>query len=192
MVTVRPATAADAHAIATVHVRTWQAAYDGLMPAEALAALDVDARAAFWTRVLGSLTPPGALLVATTGDAAETGDAAGTGEAGGVVGFASVGRYSPVEAAGDPESVDAGQVYAIYVSPGRWSTGAGHALMRASVDHLAAHGFTDIRLWVLDTNERARRFYERFGYVTDGGEQLDDGFPGIPPLREVRYALRLG
>jgi len=189
MVTVRSATAADAHAIATVHVRTWQAAYDGLIPAEALAALDVDARAAVWTRVLHSLTPPGALLVATTGDAAETGDAAGAGE---VVGFASVGRYSPVGAAGDPESVDAGQVYAIYVSPGQWSTGAGHALMRASVDHLAAHGFGDIRLWVLDTNDRARRFYERFGYVTDGGEQLDDGFAGIPPLREVRYALRLG
>ena len=60
MVTVRPATPVDVHAIATVHVRTWQAAYDGLIPAEALAGLDVDARAAFWGRVLDSLTPPGA------------------------------------------------------------------------------------------------------------------------------------
>ena len=178
MVTVRPATAGDAHAIGTIHVRTWQAAYDGLMPAEALAALDVDARATFWGRVVDSLTPPTGLLVAEV--------------AGEIVGFASIGRYRPVVAAGDPATVDAGQVYAIYVLPGQWSTGAGHALMQASVEHLTAHGFTDIRLWVLDTNERGRRFYERFGYTADGAEQLDDHLVAGPPLREVRYCLRLG
>src|ERR1051326_1618672 len=170
MVTVRPATADDAHAIGTVHVRTWQAAYDGLMPAEALASLDVDARAAFWGGGLQRLSLPPALLVA--------------GADGEVVGFASIGRYGAVDGVDSAEDPPAGQVYAIYVLPGHWSTGAGHALMQASVEHLSAQGFPEARLWVLDTNERGRRFYERFGYTADGAEQLDDHFPGIPPLRE--------
>jgi ribosomal protein S18 acetylase RimI-like enzyme len=174
MVTVRPASAADATAIGTVHVRTWQAAYAGLMPADALAALDIADRAAFWRRVISVRADPAALFVAESG--------------GEVVGFASVGRSGPADGAEPP----AGQVYAIYVTPGQWSTGAGLALMRASVEHLGAQGFTEIRLWVLDTNERARRFYERFGFAPDGVEQLDDQFAGMPPLREVRYVLPLG
>jgi hypothetical protein len=40
-------------------------------------------------------------------------------------------------------------------------------------------------LWVLDANERARRFYERTGWAPDGADLTDDsrGFT----IREVRY-----
>jgi hypothetical protein len=45
-------------------------------------------------------------------------------------------------------------------------------------------------LWVIATNERARRFYERARWCADGAEKRDHrlGFP----LHEVRYARRLG
>ena len=34
-------------------------------------------------------------------------------------------------------------------------------------------GFTDVTLWVLTGNARARRFYERCGWHTDGRTQQD-------------------
>ena len=41
MTAIRQATLADAHAIATIHVQSWQHAYADILPAEALAALSV-------------------------------------------------------------------------------------------------------------------------------------------------------
>ena len=51
---VRPARPADAAAIAAVHVRTWQAAYEHVFGAERLAALDeqLPARIERWERLL--------------------------------------------------------------------------------------------------------------------------------------------
>ena len=45
---VRPATARDAKAIAEIHVAAWQSAYQGILPAEDLAALSVAKREAMW------------------------------------------------------------------------------------------------------------------------------------------------
>ena len=50
---IRRATVADARAIADVHVRTWQAAYEHVFGVERLAGLDVDRRASGWERRLG-------------------------------------------------------------------------------------------------------------------------------------------
>jgi hypothetical protein len=44
--TIRAATVADATAIGEVHVRSWQAAYAGLIPADFLARLSAESRAA--------------------------------------------------------------------------------------------------------------------------------------------------
>jgi ribosomal protein S18 acetylase RimI-like enzyme len=46
--TIRPATPADARAIAAVHVASWQDAYRGLVPDDVLDALSVDDRAEQW------------------------------------------------------------------------------------------------------------------------------------------------
>ncbi|WP_372670444.1 GNAT family N-acetyltransferase [Amycolatopsis kentuckyensis] len=47
---IRDATVADAPAIGEVHVRSWQAAYAGLMPEGFLAGLSAESRAASWAR----------------------------------------------------------------------------------------------------------------------------------------------
>lgn len=49
---VRRASVADAADIASVHVRTWQAAYQHVFGAERLEQLDVTRRVAGWTRAL--------------------------------------------------------------------------------------------------------------------------------------------
>src|SRR5919107_604708 len=55
MVTVRPATVADAPAMGRVHVRAWQAAYRGQMPDAYLDGLRPEQRAAGWEAALGEL-----------------------------------------------------------------------------------------------------------------------------------------
>jgi GNAT superfamily N-acetyltransferase len=160
---VRDAVPGDAEAIATVHVRAWQEAYGHVFPAEALGGLDVPSRVRHWRERIAR------------GDRILVTDDVG--------GFASIGASNDAEAAG------AGEVYAIYVTPERWGTGEGRALMAAAMEALRADGFEEAVLWVLDDNPRARRFYERAGWATDGGVK-DDMFLGTR-VGEVRYRVSL-
>src|SRR5262249_21432014 len=50
---IRPAQAGEARRIAEIHVRGWQWAYRGLIPASLLEGLSVEDRAAYWRRELG-------------------------------------------------------------------------------------------------------------------------------------------
>ena len=49
---IRDAELRDARGIAEVHVRSWQAAYAGIVPDEDLARLSVDQREQFWAQIL--------------------------------------------------------------------------------------------------------------------------------------------
>jgi ribosomal protein S18 acetylase RimI-like enzyme len=163
MTRIRAAAADDAEAIGLVQTRAWQVAYDGHMPADFLASLDPAASAERWRDQRLALTPDQAVFVAEDPD-------------GTVVGFAACGD--------EQTGAGAGQVFAIYVDPERWSTGAGRALMDAAVAHLTAAGPRPVLLWALDGNERARRFYERYGFVADGAT-AGHAIPGgeVPILR---------
>jgi RimJ/RimL family protein N-acetyltransferase len=177
MISVRTATLDDSERIADIHVKTWQAAYAGVMPKDFLEGLDVVARQAMWRRAIEGRTLPGGIFLAEVG--------------GEVVGFTAVGRYRERSGGADPA---VGEVFAIYVAAEHWSTRAGHALMRAAVDHLAEQGVPEIRLWVLADNPRARRFYERFGYVADGQTRVEDiaaDYPDARPVEELRYTLHV-
>jgi ribosomal protein S18 acetylase RimI-like enzyme len=81
-----------------------------------------------------------------------------------------------------------GELYAIYVSPASWSTGAGRALMEAVLTSLKADGYPRVVLWVLAENARARKFYERAGFTPDGATNILAGLGGV---LEVRYARDL-
>ena len=56
---------------------------------------------------------------------------------------------------------------------------------------LQGRGFGEAVLWVLRGNLRARRFYERGGFVLDGAAKLKSKGQGIT-LDEVRYRCPLG
>jgi len=151
---VRPAALDDAEAIATVHVRSWQSAYRGLMPDDLLDGLSVERRAASWRSLMEADTGWNALLVLEDGV--------------GIQGFVHLcaARFAGARA-------QTGEVTAIYLEPASWGRGAGRALMDAAVQCLTARGFTDAILWVLVGNERARRFYEAAGWTCDGAEKSE-------------------
>jgi ribosomal protein S18 acetylase RimI-like enzyme len=167
----REAVAADADALGLVHVRSWQAAYRGLVPQSYLDGLDPQRRADVWRGWLAALEPPRAVLVLEH-------------PADGVVGFAEIG------ASRDPGAGRlVGELMSIYVLPIHWGQGGGRLLMDEAVRSLALAEFREASLWVLATNARARRFYDAAGWSPDGGEKVDQslGFP----LAEVRYRRSL-
>jgi GNAT superfamily N-acetyltransferase len=160
-VRVRRARPGDADAIAEVHVRTWQAAYEHVFGAERLAAIDAERRRAWWARCIEEGLET--VFVAE--------------HDGTVVAFAAVGESG--------ETPGLGELYAIYALPESWGAGAGPALIEAAADALRRAGYTSAVLWVLADNPRARRFYEREGWALDGQERRGEHL-GVE-THEVRY-----
>jgi ribosomal protein S18 acetylase RimI-like enzyme len=76
------------------------------------------------------------------------------------------------------------------VDPDAWGRGFGQALLLAATDALSEAGFREALLWVHPGNERARAFYERFGWGSDGGQRQEEVLGVLVP--EVRYRRPLG
>jgi GNAT superfamily N-acetyltransferase len=102
-----------------VHVRSWQAAYARVLPAERLAELSVERRARQWRE-----WPP---LLAESGNV--------------IVGFVSVGASRDADADGE--------LFAIYVDPDYWGSGVGRKLIAAGEERLRELGHVEAILWVL-------------------------------------------
>lgn len=55
----------------------------------------------------------------------------------------------------------------------QWRKGYGSKMMDSMLCDIAAAGYTKVMLWVFKDNIRARRFYERHGFITDGKTKQD-------------------
>ena len=150
---LRPAEPADAMAVASVHVRAWQVAYRDLLPADYLAGLKPEERAARYT--FGGTDPRQPM---TTVAVDETGTVRG---------------FVTTCAARDPDLPGYGEVAAIHVDPDWWGRGAGQALLASARAYLLDSGFTRALLWVLVGNVRAERFYVKDGWAPDGTQRTD-------------------
>ncbi|HUP85561.1 MAG TPA: GNAT family N-acetyltransferase [Acidimicrobiales bacterium] len=168
-VVVRRAEVSDADAIGSIHVRAWQYGYRGQMPDDFLDGLSVEDRQASWREGLPELPADRRVLVVE--DPVD----------GHVCGFSTLGvvRFDGTSTPGE------GEVWAINLEPEAWGRGIGAPLLHAAADELRRWGRDVAVLWVLDTNARARRFYEREGWTPDGGVK-DDEFGG-QVVHEVRY-----
>ncbi|SDG80888.1 L-amino acid N-acyltransferase YncA [Lentzea fradiae] len=72
------------------------------------------------------------------------------------------------------------ELYAIYVLDSAQGTGLGTALAKAALG-----SEPDVIVWALDTNTRARHFYERIGFRADGVTRTET--EGGVELKEMRY-----
>lgn len=160
---MRLASVADAPALARLHLAVWQVAYRGLIPDAFLDALTVEEFEQRWASQLRE----GHQLVLAFHEGA-------------LVGFASYGA-SRDEAAPGTE----GELFALYVHPDAWGTPVGWRLHDAALSALTSAQMSEATLWVLASNERARRFYDRQGWQPDGGVKVEER-PGAT-LTEVRY-----
>jgi len=165
---LRPAEPADALTVARVHVRTWQAAYRGLLPDEFLDQLRPEDRAARYDFATRDPAKP-QTIVAVEDDE--------------ILGFVTTGPSR------SSELPDHGELYALYVDPKQWNRGLGVVLMAAGRARLVDLGFSKAYLWVLEDNERAERFYVKDGWAADGIRRKDRIW-GIE-VDEVRYRREL-
>ena len=94
-------------------------------------------------------SPAGNILVAKDGDK--------------VIGFVAYGKYR------EKTLSDCGEIFAIYVLADYYGQKVGYELMNAAFKKLA--DYKKIAVWVLKGNERAIKFYERYGFRFDGTEQ---------------------
>nr|WP_246101040.1 GNAT family N-acetyltransferase [Streptomyces cyaneus] len=150
-------------------MRSWQAAFAGLLPRDYLDAMDPGREEPEWkTRIAEAQWPSSAVLVAET----EVG----------IVGFSGFGASQE-----DPAVAEIGTLYAM---PEVWSAGVGKQLMLATLAALRQADYTHATLWVLEDNERARRFYEASGWRADGNAVEDT--TGGASLNKLRYRHPLG
>ncbi len=167
-VSLRPVRSdADTAAVGALHLASRAAAYAGLVPADALDWVTADAMGAWWTERWRWERETHLLTVAAEGAT--------------IVGFSYVG---PSETPG------AAELYGLHVVPDRVGSGVGRALMISALDQLRGYGQPRAVLWVLDGNARARRFYERGGWVADGARREEP--IGTASTVQLRYAKELG
>lgn len=125
-----------------VHYKSWHETYTGLVDVGYIAKLTLEKCVAMAHKW------PDNILVAKDGEM--------------VVGFAGYGAYR------DDTLPACGEVFAIYVLAAYHGQRAGYELMKAAIEKLSE--YKRVAVWVLKENERAIRFYERFGFRFDGTE----------------------
>ena len=85
-------------------------------------------------------------------------------------------------------SVGHGFLRTLYVLPSHQGTGVGSELHDHALDRLLALGAHEAKLWTLEENDSARRFYERRGWKLNGETRVVE-FPPNPI--DVGYSLPL-
>ncbi|WP_292530643.1 GNAT family N-acetyltransferase [Methylocystis sp.] len=150
---LRPAAVRDARSIAEINVMAWRETYAGLMPAEALAAIDLNAWTRRWLERIGSGESGQAVFVAL--------------EDGVPVGFARCTRQT------NPKLVPLGfngEIASIYLLRRVQRQGLGKGLMARLAEYLMSVGCASAAVWVLRDAAKARGFYEALGAAPVGVE----------------------
>jgi GNAT superfamily N-acetyltransferase len=139
---IRHAVAADAPAIAHVHVESQRSAYRGILPETYLAALSEADRRSLWERVLGRVRNRDFVVVAE--------------HEARIVAFVHGGP----ERSGDLEFT--GEIYALYLLAEHRGLGIGTQLFRGAAALLRDAGMFRMKLLALRDNA-FRRFYDKHG-----------------------------
>jgi ribosomal protein S18 acetylase RimI-like enzyme len=167
---IRAAKLKDAQGIATVHVKMWQKNYKGQIPDSFLDNMSIEKRTQNWEKELGEPTVGTHAFVVDIGGVI----------AGWVTG--GINRDSDL-----PKEV--GELYGIYMHPDFAGMGYGSMLMEKLLATLKSDGYKKVTLWVLDTNQKTRDWYESKGWRIEGKTKVDhrDSFD----LNETRYIIDL-
>lgn len=163
------ATPDDCHGIAAVQVLSWQHAYEGIVPADYLATMEVDSRAARWRDTLAQ--GKGQVLVARDEQ--------------GIQAFIAFGPSRDEDA-----PPDRAEIWALYASPLHWSQGVGRALWIEARARLFDRGVRSVSLWVLARNARAIMFYALAGFAPEARSSRWIALGGAE-LQELRCVCRI-
>lgn len=149
----------DIYEISSIYESSWKSAYKDIIPQEYLDGIP----SGHWADTLKSPSLYSLLML----------------DGNKVIGTSS---YS---ASRSESMIDYGEIISLYLLPEYTLKGYGKQLLKASVSGLNKMGFSNIFLWVLEENYNARRFYENFGFISNGTVMYDN--IGGKVLRELQY-----
>lgn len=169
---LREALPRDARGVAELHARAaLEASRRAAVPAT-LEPPSVDERESRWSEHLA--LPPGDDHFVLVAEAPSSGE---------VAGFVAGGGSR------DPDGKGDGEVYALFVDPGRWGHGIGRLLLEGAVAALADASFASATIWVPEADTEARCFCTALGWMQDGHRRPTTS--GVSGRSETRYRLRL-
>ena len=164
---IRIANIDDAASMSFIHAKSWQKAYQGLLPDEYLNGIKDDR----WVNMIISGLKDKSMKawIASAEDK--------------IIACACIGdsRY--------PTYAHQLELISIYVLPEYWHSGAGSLLMNKVLEYAAANDYNEVGLWVLMGNKQAIKFYEKFGFAYNG-DTLSRAL-GVMPAVEKRYIIKL-
>ncbi len=161
IIDIRPATAADAPALAAVREETWRATYQGLIAHATLQRMIAAHTPGWWDKLRG--LGSSVLLLDFDGQ---------------THGYATYGR-----ARSGPAGCN-GEIYELYLTPVCQGAGLGRRLFEASRRELARRHLRGLVVWCLRDNEQACVFYEAMG-GRHGGTAIER--LGAQRLERVAY-----
>jgi GNAT superfamily N-acetyltransferase len=145
--TIRKATIEDADDIGLIHAMSWQIAYKGIIPDDYLLNITPERRAERFRRDI-LLYPETGYYIA-------------------LIDENPLGILIIHKCRDEDKNSNTGEIGAIYLHPNYWGAGYGKQIMDFAIIRLKELGYTNVVLWVLEENIRARRFYEKYEFVYD-------------------------
>lgn len=165
-INIRKADSGQAGIFAEILCKSWQSAYSGIIPKDILAKFtNVESRRKSLEKWMSG--GEAVYLLAYCDDIP--------------CGACCVGTSR------DSDCQGSGEIVAIYLLEEYWGCGIGRALMREALKVIKAMGLERAILWVLERNARARRFYEKCGFLPDGVSKSS----GLGEEAEIRYSAEI-
>lgn len=151
VISIRRARSEDASALSRVFDSAWMEAYQGIIPALALARLIARRGPRWWLAAVGRGRP---LVVLEVGES--------------VAGYVSYGRCRDRTLPAD------GEIDELYLAPEYQGLGFGRRLFWAVRNDLGDRGMRRVVVWALSDNERGCAFYRRLGgrVIAESAERI--------------------
>lgn len=78
------------------------------------------------------------------------------------------------------------EIWRVYLAPKFWGSGVAKELIEWGINEILKENFTNIELWVLEENIRARKFYEKMGFKHDNTLQIINMGRELKELRYIK------
>ena len=78
------------------------------------------------------------------------------------------------------------EIWRVYLTPEFWGTGMAKELMEWGINEILKENFSNIELWVLEENTRAKKFYEKIGFKHDNTVQIINMGKELKELRYIK------